>query len=268
MKKLVLGGNIGKKDKRDIKLGKVQLPVSYPKEYQADVSWLKTLWQNGYPECGAHAGAVFKAILEHVNDGLTRTYSPVYLWKKIKSIDEFAPEDGTDMRSIFKALAKFGVCDYVMLPTNYQESLEQHTKDNTTEEQNKNAQPNIIKAYAFGETDVENIKRDLFLNKVLLVLVDVGDTWWGQRIVKKFSRKDGGHFIVAYGYDDYYLYIIDSADKAVPFKQLPLYAYTIRQTGTAVDLPNDVVLNLTTKISLLQRIIELMLALKRSSIKS
>jgi len=249
------------RDYRDIKLGMVQEPSPYPEEYETDISWWEQLWQNGYPMCGAHAAAHFKAILDHFDVGGTLKYSPVYFWEKLKLIDGTKPENGTYMRAIFKVLQKTGICDYDLFPTDYRLSLEQLSEDNTTKEQDENAQLKVIKSYAFGNTDFESIKQDIYKNKAVLLLSDIGDTWWRKIFINLFTKKDGGHFYVAYGYTKSTIKIIDSADKAEPKKQL-VAGYKIRESGTAIDIPNDVVLNLTKQLSLLERVVKLLKQLK------
>lgn len=53
------------------------------------------------------------------------------------------------------------------------------------------------------------------------------------------------------------IYILDSADKQVPLKKLP-NNYPIREIGTAVDLPDEVVKNLIKQKELLQKVVELL----------
>lgn len=247
-------------DLRDIKLGKVQDPVGIPEKYETDISWLKTLYQNGYPMCGSHAGAHFKAILDFLTEKEGRHYSPVYLWKKIKAFDGHAPEVGTDMRSILKALYSHGICDYDMLPTDLDLTLAEQTKEDTTPAQNANAQPRIIQSYAFGKTDIYSIKQSIYQNKAIIILIDIGDSWWKQKLVYPFTRRDGGHFVVAYGYDEDGILIVDSADRYQPFKKI-LWGYKIRDIGTAVDLPDWQVENLVKQKELLQKVVALLIKL-------
>ena len=242
------------KSYRDIQLGSVQKPIEYPKEYKSDISWLKPLYQNGYPMCGAHAGAHLKMGLDYYDNKNIISYSPVSLWKLIKR-DGTDPNEGTGMDRIFSCLKKFGICDWSLLPTDYTKDLYYLSKNDLTQEQLDNAQPKIIRAYAYGKNDVDSIKRDVFVNKFMLILLDVGNTWWGQEIVYKPTKIYGGHFVTAYGYDENYIYIIDSADNGIPLKRLPFYVTKIRETGTAIDIPNEEVEKLTKQIKSLRDLI-------------
>jgi len=252
---MVLGAIKSRLDLRDLKLGRVQQPILIPNSYQTDISWLEPLWQDGYPMCGSHSGSHFKAILDYP-DTDKQKYSPIYLWKKIKAIDGEPPERGTYMRAILKTLRNKGVCDYELLPTDFNKSLAEQTADNTTEDQNANAQPRVISSYAFVSTDVESLKQAIYQDKVVLARLDVGNSWWGWEYVRPYTRKDGGHFVVLYGYDAIHFYVLDSADKKVPKKRIPL-TYPIHEAGTAVDLPDEYVKNLVKQREILQQIVAL-----------
>lgn len=248
-------------DKRDIHLGRITSPQYYPKEYDTDISGITIIPQRKYPSCGAHAGTHWASILEFIEIVSKVKLSPLFLWKKIKSIDYVPPEDGTYLRAIFKALASYGVCDWDLLPTDHTVSLADYTKDNTNQCQLENAHPRIIKAYVFVENNWEAVKQAIYQYGAVVVLTDVGDTWWSRKDVKPFTRRDGGHFVCAYGYTEDRIKIIDSADEAVPLKTIPLN-YIIREAGTAIDMPNWQVKALTTKISILKKLVELYLKLK------
>jgi len=246
-------------DLRDIKLGAVQPPdPAIPITYETDVSWLKPIYQNGWPACGAHAGSHLKAILDHENepDKKSYHYSPKFLWKEIKAIDGYEPEVGTDMRSIFKVLYNTGICDYDLKPNIYTDDLDQYTLYDNLIKEKENAHPKVIKSYAFGKNNFNSITEAIYKNKAVLLLLDIGNTWWGKTFVYQFTRKDGGHFVVAYGYDENYIYIVDSADRFVPFKRI-FYNYVIREVGTAIDLPNEYVENLIRQKEFLQKLVAL-----------
>ena len=195
---MTLGAIPRKLDLRDIKLGAIQAPIELPKKYETDISWLRSLWQNGFPACGSHAGTHLKMILDYFDTG-AKVYSPNYLWIKIKQIDGYPLEVGTDMRSIFKTLQSYGVCDYDLLPNDFTISLEEYSNSEIiNKELDENAQPRIIKSYAFGN----DIKKDIYLNKAVIILIDVGETWWTREMVELPKKNQGGHFVVAYGFLD------------------------------------------------------------------
>lgn len=251
-----LGGNPRKYDPRDIKLGAVQPPVEIPKSYQTDISWLDPIWQDGTPSCGAHAGAHLKMILDHFDGSADKVeYSPRYLWLKIKEIDGYPLEVGTDMRSIFKALANKGVCNYSLLPNSFPTTTQEYSKNVATPEMDANAHPRIIRAYGF--TVPSKIKEAIYQNKAVLILADVGDSWWKKVFVWMFKKKDSGHFFIGYGFDEQSISVLDSADKEVPLKKL-MFDYPIREVGTAIDIPDWQVKNLTTQISLLRKVVALL----------
>ena len=253
-----LGALESPKDSRDINLGAIQ-PPNYPDSYETDVSWIKPLWQDGYPMCGAFAGSILKVIQEYAETNTQEMFSPIFLWKKIKSLDGYAPQMGTDGRSIMKALSKYGICKLELLPIEYDKNLVEYSKDDTTEQQNSEAHNRIIKSYG---TEVD-VRRAIFNNKAVLILTNVGQGWWGRDVVIQDSNLGDGHFIVGYGYDKDYIYIIDSADKDKPFKKVSM---PLREIWTAADMENWKVEAMKTQIVLLKKAIELMIRLinKRS----
>jgi len=257
---MVFNGGIPRKlDLRDLNRGRVQAPIKIPKEYKTDISWLEPIWQSSTPTCGAHAGAHLKAILDK-NDTGTNKYSPRSLWLFIKAIDGYPIEEGTDMRSILKSLQDKGVADYDLLPNNFPITNEEYSDQKAlSPEIIDNAKPRIIKAYAFDDTYRSSIKQAIYQNGCVLILLDVGTNWWGAKRLGNIENKIGGHFCVGYGYNDNDdIFIIDSADKTAMLKSLS-FVYPIREVGTAIDLPDDVVKKQTQAllITQLQKIVQL-----------
>ena len=252
-----LGGIKRPLDLRDIRLAKIQAPVSIPDAYQSNITWLKPLWQNGVPACTAHAAAHLMAILDYYDTGMN-TYSPQFIWKIVKQFDGYPPEEGSDMRSILKALFS-GVCDYGLLPNEFPDTLQDYTNSaSLTQAMRANALPRKIQAYAFGTPG--NIRQDIYQNKAVMVFVDVNTNsgnWFGNSYPILNPNDDkSGHAICAYGFDADYIYIIDSADPNVPFKKLGKF-YPLRETGTVVDLPDSVVKEQIRKLAILQQIVAL-----------
>lgn len=224
---------------------------------------LAQLYQKDYPECGAHAGCHLKQLQEEIETGIKQKFSQLFLWKKIKLIDGFPPEDGTDMKSILKCLAKDGVCDYYLLPMNYTETLKEHTDASVvTKEMEDNAQPRIISSYAFGYIDMESIKTQIWLNKAVLILLHCDDGFFGTD-TPTFKKKPYGHFVTAIGYDKNGIYVQDSTEIKYPVKYIKNeYEDFIIQAGTTIDLPNSVIEKLVLKRNLLQKLLDLWKQLK------
>lgn len=257
MNPINLGGLPRVRDSKDINLGSVQSRIERPSNYKTDVSWLEPIWQSNTPACGAHAGAHLKAILDYSDTG-PQKYSPNDLWREIKLIDGHRPEDGTDMRSILKVLANRGVCDYPLMPNVFPTTLQEYTDPSKlTQTIRDNAHPRIIKAYGFDTP--ARAEDAIFANKAVLLLIDIGNTWFGKEYVEPFTRRDSGHFVCAYGFSaDGSIDIIDSADRTKPFKRLSP-DYPIREVGTAIDMPNWQVKAMTTQIQLLNQVVALLI---------
>lgn len=218
---------------------------------------IEQVYQNGYPECGAHAGVHFKEVQEKLETGKSEKFSPVFLWKQIKKIDGYSPEMGTDMQSIFKVLADKGVCKYDLLPTNYSQTLAEHTDPSTiTSEMIDDAQPRIIKSYAFlTDLSAENIKLQTWLNKGLILLTRC-DNGFFNTTTPTFTQRLYGHFLTIIGFNETGIFVEDSTDTKYPVKHIKdMYVNFFDQVGTAVDLPNDVVKKLIAQRGLLQNLI-------------
>lgn len=203
MNPFATGGNQRKKDKRDYKSSSIGSAIQIPDTFSSPVPIIYN--QSKLPTCGAHAGAQLANIL------FGEVTAPQFLWKIIKQIDGFTPEDGTDMRSIFKALKDTGICKYALLPnpTDYSwTNLQLYTSPSTiTQEMLNDASTRKIGGYGFIDNpNFEQIKTAIYTYRAVILLVGCGDGWWKP----SYARKDiiplrlgnyaSGHFIVATQY--------------------------------------------------------------------
>lgn len=230
------GGVSRPKDKRDFQLGQYQAPVEIPTSYVTDISQVKRLYQASWPACGAHAGAHFKEIQEGGG-----AFSPDFLWTEIKKIDGFPPEVGTDIRSIMKTLLNKGVCDYDLLPNNYNLGLYDYSHATITQQMYDNAKAKGISAYAFNDfPTIQELKQAIYQNKVVLALIWMDIGFFGTKN-PTFTLSKYGHFIVFYGYDNARFFFLDSTEKDLEMaaKVMPINATNfVREIATAIDLPN------------------------------
>lgn len=249
-------------DNRDLKLGQVaQTKTIIPLSFASDVSQVKKLFQNGYPACGAHAGSGLKEIKEFQERKIPVAFSPRYLWKKIKEIDGFALEVGTNMRYILKVLSSSGVCDYDLLPNVYGVSLKEYTQAIITQQMEDNAQVNIIKSYGFLPEgfSIQELKESIYNNGAVLMLIHCDDNFFGTT-TPIFIEKKYGHFVVAYGYDENWIYIMDSTEEDTNKslkKMNVLFFPFIREVGTVTDIPYEEIKALIDKKNLLTKLVEL-----------
>ena len=257
-----LGAIKSKYDARDLKLGAVQEPISYPEIYLPDYSNLPKYWQNGLPTCGANAGSFFKVIQEFIESKTAKSFSPRFLWIKIKEIDNNALQVGTDMRSIFKTLKSIGVCDNNLINNDVSMSLIDYTNSQPiTQNMLDNAQPNIINSYAFvDDLSFEGIKNAIYRNGVVLLRLLVGRNFFNTTTLTIPAGRLSGHFIVAYGYDKDWIYFRDSTEKDFTKSDKKFgkdYMNWVKEGGTALDLDNDYIRALINKRETLQKIVEL-----------
>jgi hypothetical protein len=236
-----LGALERKPDSRDFLLGSIQAPVSIPPSFAPDISWLLPNWQGELPACGSHAASHLQAILEHQNSPATaQRYTPRYSWIKIKQIDGFPLEDGTDMRSIFKSLTNDGADDFEPLMNDVSLPLATYSDPSAVlPYMDTTAANNKIISYAFGNTDFQSICQHIYQNKAVLLLIKCDDAWWGTA-TPSFTSPKYGHFIVAYGFSPTGIKIVDSSDKDFPLKEISKEFITsqfIIEAGTAIDIP-------------------------------
>lgn len=243
------GGIERRVDPRDFELGSYQIPTSIPAVYKPDVSDIPVYFQGTFPTCGAHAGAFKATLMRKYKTAATISLSPKYLWDEIKQIDGFPLEDGTDMASIFKSIAKTGDCLTTLLPNDLGTSLQSYSSiSNVTPAMVVNGSQNLINGYAFtNNPTMGQIKQSIYMNKAVIALVDIGDGWWlpdyAHVLPLKLGNKVGHHFIVLWGYDETNVYFRQSWGTQWGnngdgyFNQS--YISNVLEIGSALFLPNQ-----------------------------
>lgn len=253
-----LGAIERQKDSRDILLGSVQAPVTIPATYLPDMSWMKRNYQAQTPTCGAHAASHLQAILEHANTPTAnQRYSPRYLWTKIKQIDGFPLDAGTDMRSILKVLQNTGADDFEPLENDILLPLATYSSPSAiTPAMDADASGNKINSYAFDSLTYEDICQTIYQEKAILILAKVDDGFLGTA-TPTFTKAEYGHFFTGYGYDKTTndLLIVDSADPSdqLAFKRINAKYITGQfffETGSGIVLPPAVKQALVTQTPL------------------
>ncbi len=167
-----LGAIIRTKDGRDYKPQALGMGAPYPDTFTSPVPTI--YMQGAYGTCGAHAGSALMNALKGIST------SPKYLWKRIKQIDGFPLESGTDMRSIFKALQNWGVCALAVMDNTLEQDIEHYSDPREiTSGIDANALNNKIGSYGFIDNPtMEQIKQAIYTYKAVILLVDCGDGWW------------------------------------------------------------------------------------------
>jgi hypothetical protein len=247
------------KDHRDILLGSVQAPVTIPETQPIDLSWLVRNYQGETSFCGEHAGTHFKAILDHDElPPVSERYTPRYGAIKLKTptspvCDGYAPDAGTDMRSIFKWLQTLGADTFEPLENDVTLPIATYLDASVvTSDMDVNAATQKIGSYAFGnqQLDFESLRQSIYLNKAVLLLIKCDDGFWGTS-TPTFTTPKYGHFIVAFDQNPNGIVIIDSAepDDAFAIKTIAKEYITptfFFEAGTAVDIPPAVKAALTS----------------------
>lgn len=231
------------------KLEHVGSDVAIPPVFIQDISWLPINNQRLIPACGAHAGVTLKLIQEYYDGNKTPDFSPRYLWNEIKKIDGYPLESGTDIYSILKTLYNKGVCDMSLVGNETTLPLKEYSTLVTTSRIEQNASEKKIASYATTDNPTFNqLKQAIFVNKAVIILLRVGQnmyrpSWNASDILPLNPTRyplDGGHFMVAYAYDEKYVYFVNEWGETWCIKGTGYlgeeYVPFIKAMGTAVDI--------------------------------
>lgn len=213
--------------------------------------------------CGAHAGQSLKQILSGFRG------SPEYLWKKIKLIDGFKPEDGTDMLSILKTLNQKGICSFESMPNNPDTWPTVYTDASTiTQELDSEAQLHKTGVYAFAwNPSFEDLKQAVYDHKAVILLMRVGKEFWRDRSDNFSTWKESdilpltpwtpatsGHFVTAFAYDNDFIYFTnewsaDWGDKGIGYFGSD-YSSRVVEIGTTVDSESKYIFTKVLKLGM------------------
>ena len=261
-------------DKRDFTLERVNnilgAPV-VPVAYSTDLSAVPVLMQAQEPSCIGHATA---AGMMYTDQGAySYDYSPRFLYALCKRDDGIPNVEGTYYRQALKEAQQYGVSDNAQFPNDV--TLDVPTYSNAAlipPEAFTVAKSRLVKSYvAVTDLSFNGLKAAIAQNKVVLLGVKVGSEWWTAKSgVTSWNAADlfplrtpqiviSGHAIVAYGYDENYIYFRNSwstewgqngngyfgADY-IPF---------VQEAWTFMDLAPEVVQQLKNKISILSELV-------------
>jgi C1A family cysteine protease len=266
------------KDARDFTLLRVNdltgAVAPIPDSYSTDLSNVPVLMQGQRPACIAHATAA--GMMFQDNGAYSYDYSPRFLYALCKRDDGIPRADGTYYRQAFKEAQQYGVCDTLQFPNDI--SLDTPTYSNATlipPTAYDAAKQRTVKSYvAITDLSFDGIKQAIYQNKVVLLGVKVGAEWWTDANGNvSWNAADilplrppqsivSGHAILAYGYDQNRIYFRNSwstewgANGNGYFG--PDYVPFLQEAWTFMDLAPEVVANLKTQISLLQKVVALL----------
>lgn len=201
-------------DNRDIPLGAVQVPVAYPVSYKADISFLTVDSQNGQPSCVGNSASKIKEHQEKHDHSLV-DLSFRGLFALCKRYDGYKGR-GTYLRIAMKVLQKHGCIlekDFKSDVTLSGEEFRDWTK--IPHSAYDNALKYRIKTYASVPADWEKLKQAIHQNKIVLGGVRGDKEGWKNPpyVHPPTAEKKWGHAITLYGYDDKYIYFLNSWGK-------------------------------------------------------
>src|ERR1043165_1145627 len=251
-------GGLESEDPRNVPLGAAQAPAPYPAKLTPDVSAIPTYYQDGQPACGGHAFAWFKSYLDFLNLQLAVARSPRFTYAIAKTLDGIPNVEGTTGEALFKSGKYFGTPDLSLYPNDIHRPKQQYADASQIPNPAKeNAVQNRTGTYAVVyNPSLERTKQVITQNQAAILLIYCDDGFFGTN-TPAFTQKKYGHFVVAYGYDENGVYIVDSTEptSAYSYKYIPATAFAagfIREAWTAVDIPNWKLKGITSKIDLIR----------------
>jgi len=247
MEEIHFNGAIEKEPtEQDVLLGSFT-QSSRPDVYMPDFLGIIEM-QGKRPACGAHSGQSLKQVLSNFRG------SPRFLWNKIKQIDGYGASAGTDMLSIMKSLKNNGICFFDLIGNDVTLSDSDYANPTISNDINDEAKLHKIDTYAFEwNPTFESLKQAIYDHKAVIMLLRVGAEWWTKdnNLGNSWEEKDilplrtnvpitSGHFVVAFAYDEKYIYFINEWSDTWGKKGIGYFGkeYMPRciQIGTAVDL--------------------------------
>ena len=180
--------------------------------YMPDMKWFKRHYQGRQPACSGFSGSHLAQMLQH-NDPTAEQVelSPAFFWKKIKAIDGFPIESGSSSQAIFKVLASRGVARYGSVSEDITQDDISFAFDNSTEEVTEEAHKRICGSYGFkARPSFYDIKQAINLKGGAILLLRGDNGFWGTKY-PTFAKRDWGHFVVAWGWSENGIWIVDSA---------------------------------------------------------
>lgn len=270
-------GNTGLKkspsDLRDFKLSKVNRLIGAvgapPEVYSTDISKVPVLYQAKEPSCIGHATA--SGMMYYDEGRYSWDYSPRFLYALAKKDDGNPTSPGTNYRQCLIEGKNYGVCDNAQfsndtsLPVNTYSDYKQIPQ--TAYDVAKDRK--VASYVRVNDTSFQGIKNAIYQNGVVLLGVDLGVEWFTSTTGKTSWAKDdvlplrppklviSGHAILAYGYDQNYIYFRNSWSTAWGDNGNgyfgPNYIPHVIEAWTFMDLTPEVVQNLKTQLSLAQQ---------------
>lgn len=179
-------------DTRDISFATVAKNTNIPEKYFTDVSKLPILDQRRLGACVGHAFANYINYFE-LQEGRKPEVSARYIYAMCKLLDGLQGE-GTFPRVGANVLKNFGASSTSFVPNDTRLSHSEYIKINGKND----ASLRKIKAYAFVPNNIEMVKQAIFENKVIGIAIKTNRAY---------------HYVLAYGYDEEYIYYVNSWGK-------------------------------------------------------
>lgn len=236
----------------------------YPESYFTDISIIPVWDQGSKPSCVAHAIGTMKEYFDTIDTGSFVRYSKRGFYARCKATDGIPNVDGTYPGKAMSIIKSEGIADESLIKDDITLSREEYNNPGIAEKEFANAQPKIIRSYAWAHSnDFEGLKHDIFDFKLVAVLISLDNRFFHYTggVLPIPKTRLSGHEMVAYGYDKDYIYFRNSHGEDWGEKGNgkfdESYMNYLEEALTMVDLPNEYVKNLVSQKELLQKIVKI-----------
>lgn len=236
----VTGGHKSPTDYRDIYVGSVspddkKIDRPLPKEYFNDISKIPVVWQKKIGCCGGCASSY----LQEMKDFHDVNLSFRFAYAVAKCIDKF-PDEGTYTRTLGQVFKNYGCATELTCFSNpdlpHETFVYNRKLENIPAKALEEAKNNKIDSYSFVAMNEQAIK-EAIVDGGFVLLLKLGEEWWkNKKGVSSWQEADilplrkpkhvvSGHFVYVYGYDNQYIYFLNSWSEKWGRKGVGYFSY-------------------------------------------
>lgn len=211
-------------DSRNYILEKAQPVQPFPVAYKTDLTALGVYNQMQIPDCVENGVTLVKRYYDYKAGtllDLCRRWLAILTVKR----DGFPISNGTSVENALYVASKQGICESSFLPDDHTVSEATFVNPILTAEATANAATHKIASYAFlSDKSFVGLKNAIYQNGVVVIGLTLDKSWWSDtqgnvtwdasKILPLRIPTDkaslSGHVVVAYAYDETYIYIWNS----------------------------------------------------------
>jgi len=178
-----------------------------------DLSAIPVRNQGSKPSCVGYAGGTMKEYYDFKDTGTYTHYSRRGIYGMSKQQDGVPGVDGTYPRTMMKVLKETGAFNEATVPDDLTLSRSEYNNFPVTEAMREEAQPRVIKSYAkVDPLTWDSLRNAIYDHGVVAILISLDNQFFhyqGGDLPVPATRLSG-HEMVAYGYDEDFVYFRNS----------------------------------------------------------